>query len=154
MGKRYPALQTISFLFKLVAIVIILAGVFHLIFVMFNSIEIVTYRVNSLPEWLSTLPFALIPLFSSLLLALILWAFSELIICLVDIEYNTRQTSNQIQPIEQTQSDKISEKHDYIDEDLPIRARQPKNNKPLKPKVIRSFSIKATLKNIFNKKLW
>jgi hypothetical protein len=92
MTKRYPALQTISFLFKLLAIFTIVLGIIHLIGVILVTAQLITYQIDFLPAFVSTLPFALIPLFLSLLFALILWAFSELIICLVDIEYNTRQS--------------------------------------------------------------
>jgi hypothetical protein len=192
MGKRYPALQTISFLFKLLALIVLLFGIIHIICVILVSADIITYQIHYLPLFLSTLPYAMIPLFICLLLALILWAFSELIICLVDIEYNTRQltqksvnestvSQNNISPIlgldnqiktqseqrpkksqeaheqsklvGQIHSSPISENQGYTEVSYKL-TKEPKTIKPPKPKVKRSFALKATLKNIFNKKLW
>jgi|PlaIllAssembly_1097288.scaffolds.fasta_scaffold375822_1 hypothetical protein len=94
MGKKYPALQTISFLFKLLASIVVIFGIIHIICVILVSAELIDYQIRYFPLLFSTFPFAFIPLFLCLLISLILWAFSELIICLVDIEYNTRQNTN------------------------------------------------------------
>jgi hypothetical protein len=91
MRKKYPASQTISLLFKLISLALLIAAVLHILLIILSTGHAVTYRINYLSTLWSTLPFALLPFFSLLFLALILWAFSELLVCLVDIEYNTRR---------------------------------------------------------------
>ena len=91
MEKRYPALQTISVLLKILAIIVIVIGIFSL----FSIISIGQLQIPSrLSQFLGTflLSFGIMPtILLTSVSSLFLWGSSELLICFMDIEYNTRE---------------------------------------------------------------
>ncbi len=94
MQRRYPALQTISSLFKAFSILTIVAGLLPLVLAIAGGMGLLTMHVRYLffGSW-PVLAAAILQLFVALAVALFLWAFAELLACLVDIEYNTRLQS-------------------------------------------------------------
>jgi len=85
MNNRYTALHTITVLLQILALIIIALGVLLPALMLWGG-------HSFLPSIFSTLSLLwAIPIFIfSLICALILWAISDLIRCLIDIEHNTR----------------------------------------------------------------
>jgi Na+-transporting methylmalonyl-CoA/oxaloacetate decarboxylase gamma subunit len=88
MHKRYPALHIISLMLKVLSVVTIIIGIF-LIIVMLSSNDAVSGLPQIFGSPLVTLGVVPVILFT-LISALVLWGIAELIICLIDIEKNTR----------------------------------------------------------------
>ena len=91
MQKRYPALHIISLLFKVLAVVVIVVGIILIIVVLSQGGAMsVTFFPEVFGSSLLTLGVVPIILFS-LVAALILWGIAEILVCVVDIENNTRE---------------------------------------------------------------
>ena len=101
MQKRYPALHIISLLFKVLAVVVIVVGIILIIVVLSQGGAMsVTFFPEVFGSSLLTVGVVPIILFS-LVAALILWGIAEILVCVVDIENNTREmTTRESQPKE------------------------------------------------------
>jgi hypothetical protein len=95
MEKRYPALHTISVLLKVISVLIIaLSAIFLIISIMEKGGMIYFSDFESLPIIaLLSLPGSLFLFLVALIAALILWAYADLLVCLMDIEVNTREAA-------------------------------------------------------------
>jgi len=97
MEKRYPALHIISLLFKVLSVVIVILGIVLIIIVLAQG-EITPKVFGSTILTLGVVPIILFTLIS----ALILWGIAELLICLIDIENNTRITMTKLSQPKET----------------------------------------------------
>jgi hypothetical protein len=94
VNKRYPVLEIISILLKILSVITFLAGIFLIIVVLFGDdyfglSKFLNHMVPFFGSFLLTIGIIPIVLYS-LLAALVFWGFAELINCIVAIEYNTR----------------------------------------------------------------
>ena len=150
MQKRYPALHIISLLFKVLSVVTIIVGIILMIVVLTQG--------DSLPQIFGTslLTLGAVPiLLFSLVAALMLWGTAELLVCLVDIENNTRARTTPPEPQpKETPS-------------IPVAVTPPVETPVEQPALITSPTAesgekqaatlaerKQNIKDILNKRLW
>jgi len=162
MQKRYPALRAISLLLKFLSVIIIASGFILTFIILFRSSIPSTFLSRFLfisgSFWL-TLGVVPLTLFS-LLSGLILWGIAELLICLVDIEYNTRsQLLTSIQS-KVTTSSETSVKTPKLAPNpkpslsTPLVTSTPQTNPISNTQTETKEKRKFNIKSILNKKIW
>ena len=150
MEKRYPALHIISLLLKVLAIVIIILGIFLIVVVLSKNDASLSFAF--LPQVFGTplLNLGVVPIILfTLVAALILWGIAELLVCLVDIENNTRvRAALESQPKETQVAAPLV---------TPVAQPAPTTNSPAECDEIVAAALAARKQNIIdilNKKLW
>ena len=152
MEKRYPALHIISLLFKVLSVVIVILGIVLIIVVMVQG-DTSLYLPRVFGSTLLTLGVVPIILFT-LVFALIMWGIAELLICLIDIENNTRITMTKLsQPKETTVIPAA------VVTPSPIAAPAAQTAKPEEESEEKKAAAalaarKQSFKDVLNKKLW
>jgi hypothetical protein len=155
MQKRYPALHIISLLFKVLAVVTFIIGIILMFAVLWQG----TLLPQIFGTSLLNLGAAPILLFS-LVTALILWGVAELLVCVVDIENNTRvrATTPEPQPKE-TPSAPVAITPVVETPTVGIPAAQPApiTSPPAESEEKKAAVLaerKQNIKDILNKRLW
>ena len=154
MQKRYPALHIISLLFKVLAVVVIVVGIILIIVVLSQGGAMsVTFFPEVFGSSLLTLGVVPIILFT-LVAALILWGIAELLVCVVDIENNTREMATR-----ESQPKEIPPAPVAITPPIETPAAKPTlpTNPPVECDEIVAAALaqrKQNIKDILNKKLW
>jgi hypothetical protein len=150
MQKRYPALHIISLLFKVLAVVVIVVGIILIIVVLSRNDSSLSFAF--LPQVFGTplLNLGVVPIILfTLVAALILWGIAELLVCLIDIENNTRvRAAPESQPKETQAAAPLV---------TPVAQPAPTTNSPAECDEIVAAALAArnqNIKDILNKKLW
>jgi hypothetical protein len=152
MEKRYPALHIISLLFKVLSVVIVILGIVLIIIVLAQG-EITPKVFGSTILTLGVVPIILFTLIS----ALILWGIAELLICLIDIENNTRITMTKLsQPKETpvTPAAVVTPSPIVTPAAQPAAAVKPEEESEEKKAAAALEARKQSFKDVLNKKLW
>jgi hypothetical protein len=152
MEKRYPALHIISLLFKVLSVVIVILGIVLIIIVLAQG-EITPKVFGSTILTLGVVPIILFTLIS----ALILWGIAELLICLIDIENNTRITMTKLsQPKETpvTPAAVVTPSPIVTPAAQPAAAVKPEEESEEKKAAAALAARKQSFKDVLNKKLW
>jgi quaternary ammonium compound-resistance protein SugE len=152
MEKRYPALHIISLLFKVLSVVIVILGIVLIIIVLAQG-EITPKVFGSTFLTLGVVPIILFTLIS----ALILWGIAELLICLIDIENNTRITMTKLsQPKETpvTPAAVVTPSPIVTPTAQPAAAVKPEEESEEKKAAAALAARKQSFKDVLNKKLW
>jgi hypothetical protein len=106
-NNDYPTLSTISVIFKVIGIVILITAVIGIIYGL-------TLLNNSEDERKVGIEIIITSILSGLILTLPFFAFGELIRLLIRIEYNTRKNTSDSSVIE-TDSSRYQQKSGFID---------------------------------------
>jgi hypothetical protein len=152
MEKRYPALHIISLLFKVLSVVIVILGIVLIIIVLAQG-EITPKVFGSTILTLGVVPIILF----TLVFALILWGIAELLICLIDIENNTRITMTKLsQPKEMpvTPVSIVTPPAITAPAAQPAPAVKPEEESEEKKAAAALAARKQSFKDVLNKKLW
>ena len=155
MQKRYPALHIISLLFKVLSIVTIVIGIVLIVIVLSQGGAMsVTFFPEVFGSSLLTVGVVPIILFS-LVAALILWGIAEILVCVVDIENNTRAraTTPESQPKE-TPSAPVAITPPLV---TPAEQPAPITSPPAESEEKKAAALaerKQNIKDILNKRLW
>ena len=152
MEKRYPALHIISLLFKVLSVVIVVLGIVLIIIVLAQG-EITPKVFGSTILTLGVVPIILF----TLVFALILWGIAELLICLIDIENNTRITMTKLsQPKETpvTPAAVVTPSPIVTPAAQPAAAVKPEEESEEKKAAAALAARKQSFKDVLNKKLW
>jgi quaternary ammonium compound-resistance protein SugE len=148
MEKRYPALHIISLLFKVLSVVIVILGIVLIIIVLAQG-EITPKVFGSTILTLGVVPIILF----TLVFALIMWGIAELLICLIDIENNTRITMTKLsQPKETPVIPAAVVTPPAVTPAVP--AAQPEEESEEKKAAAALAARKQSFKDVLNKKLW
>ena len=151
MEKRYPALHIISLLFKVLSVVIVVLGIVLIIIVLAQG-EITPKVFGSTILTLGVVPIILF----TLVFALILWGIAELLICLIDIENNTRITMTKLSQPKEMPVPPVS----IITPSAASPAAQlaaevkPEEESEEKKAAAALAARKQSFKDVLNKKLW
>ena len=153
MEKRYPALHIISLLFKVLAVVTFIIGIILMFAVLWQG----TFLPLIFGTSLLNLGAAPILLFS-LVTALILWGVAELLVCVVDIENNTRArvTTPEPQPKE-TPSAPVAihpPVETSVAQPAPVTTPPVECEESEEKKAAAMAQRKQNIKDILNKRLW
>jgi hypothetical protein len=154
MEKRYPALHIISLLFKVLSVVIVILGIVLIIVVMVQG-DTSLYLPRVFGSTLLTLGVVPIILFT-LVFALIMWGIAELLICLIDIENNTRITMTKLSQPKEMPVTPVS----IITPSAASPAAQlaaevkPEEESEEKKAAAALAARKQSFKDVLNKKLW
>ncbi len=153
MQKRYPALHIISLLFKVLAVVTFIIGIILMFAVLWQG----TFLPQIFGTSLLNLGAAPILLFS-LVTALILWGVAELLVCVVDIENNTRArvTTPEPQPKE-TPSAPVAihpPVETSVAQPAPVTTPPVECEESEEKKAAAMAQRKQNIKDILNKRLW
>ena len=156
MQKRYPALHIISLLFKVLSIVTIIIGIILMFVVLSEGENYLSF--SFLPQIFGTslLTLGAVPIILfSLVSALILWGVAELLVCVVDIENNTRAraTTPESQPKE-TPSAPVAITPPLV---TPAEQPAPITSPPAESEEKKAAALaerKQNIKDILNKRLW
>ena len=155
MQKRYPALHIVSLLFKVLSIVISLLGIFLIIVVLSQGVAMsFTFLPQIFGSSLLTLGAVPILLFS-LVAALMLWGIAELLVCLIDIENNTRARATAPEP-----QPKVTPSAPVAitpPAETPVAQPAPTDSTPTESEEKKADSLaqrKQNIKDILNKRLW
>jgi hypothetical protein len=152
MEKRYPALHIISLLFKVLSVVIVILGIVLIIIVLAQG-EITPKVFGSTILTLGVVPIILFTLIS----ALILWGIAELLICLIDIENNTRITMTKLSQPKETPVIPVSivtPPAITAPAAQPAPAVKPEEESEEKKAAAALAARKQSFKDVLNKKLW
>ena len=152
MEKRYPALHIISLLFKVLSVVIVILGIV-LIIIFLAQGEITPKVFGSTILTLGVVPIILFTLIS----ALILWGIAELLICLIDIENNTRITMTKLSQPKETPVIPVSivtPPAITAPAAQPAPAVKPEEESEEKKAAAALAARKQSFKDVLNKKLW
>ena len=152
MEKRYPALHIISLLFKVLSVVIVILGIVLIIIVLAQG-EITPKVFGSTILTLGVVPIILFTLIS----ALILWGIAELLICLIDIENNTRITMTKLSQPKETPVIPVSivtPPAITAPAAQPAPAVKPEEESEEKNAAAALAARKQSFKDVLNKKLW
>ena len=152
MEKRYPALHIISLLFKVLSVVIVVLGIVLIIIVLAQG-EITPKVFGSTILTLGVVPIILFTLIS----ALILWGIAELLICLIDIENNTRITMTKLSQPKETPVIPVSivtPPAITAPAAQPAPAVKPEEESEEKKAAAALAARKQSFKDVLNKKLW
>jgi quaternary ammonium compound-resistance protein SugE len=176
MQKRYGALQTISILFKILGVIIIGIGLTSGILSLLIASEIISIPRTSflnIPGFSDIFPLGagIITFLFSIIFGLFMWGIAELIICVIDIEYNTRKTAYNTRNIENkevSETDNSSFMRTFVPPAQPketvIFQGTPTSTPPSDTKENKStittetheekIDIVGKIKSFFNQKLW
>ena len=152
MEKRYTALHIISLLFKVLSVVIVILGIVLIIIVLAQG-EITPKVFGSTILTLGVVPIILFTLIS----ALILWGIAELLICLIDIENNTRITMTKLSQPKETPVIPVSivtPPAITAPAAQPAPAVKPEEESEEKKAAAALAARKQSFKDVLNKKLW
>ena len=152
MEKRYPALHIISLLFKVLSVVIVILGIVLIIIVLAQG-EITPKVFGSTILTLGVVPIILF----TLVFALILWGIAELLICLIDIENNTRITMTKLSQPKETPVIPVSivtPPAITAPAAQPAPAVKPEEESEEKKAAAALAARKQSFKDVLNKKLW
>ena len=152
MEKRYPALHIISLLFKVLSVVIVVLGIVLIIIVLAQG-EITPKVFGSTILTLGVVPIILF----TLVFALILWGIAELLICLIDIENNTRITMTKLSQPKETPVIPVSivtPPAITAPAAQPAPAVKPEEESEEKKAAAALAARKQSFKDVLNKKLW
>jgi hypothetical protein len=151
MEKRYPALHIISLLFKVLSVVIVVLGIVLIIIVLAQG-EITPKVFGSTILTLGVVPIILF----TLVFALILWGIAELLICLIDIENNTRITMTKLsQPKEMPVSPAAVVTPPVVTPAAPVAQPAKSEEESEEKKAAAALAArKQSFKDVLNKKLW
>ena len=157
MQKRYPALHIISLLFKVLAVVTIVVGITLIVIVLSQGGTMsVTFFPQVFGSSLLTLGVVPIILFS-LVAALILWGIAEILVCVVDIENNTREMATRESQLREIPPALVAITPPV---ETPIAQKAPADNPPAEcedseeKKAAALAQRKQNIKDILNKRLW
>lgn len=87
MQNKYPALRTVSSFFKFISVIVFLAGLVASLWPMLQG-----HR----DQWSTML--VVLGILGSVILAVIFYAFSDFLRCIMDIEANTRSRDKTLPP--------------------------------------------------------
>jgi hypothetical protein len=154
MEKRYPALHIISLLFKVLSVVIVVLGIVLIIAVLAQG-DTSLYLPRVFGSTLLTLGVVPIILFT-LISALILWGAAELVVCLIDIENNTRSMmTKELQPKETPVIPAAAVTPSAVTPATPVaQPAQPEEESEEKKAAAALAARKQSFKDVLNKKLW
>ena len=156
MQKRYPALHIISLLFKVLSVVTIILGITLMVVVLTQGENYLSF--TSLPQIFGTslLTLGAVPiLLFSLVAALILWGVAELLVCIVDIENNTRARATTPEP--QPKETPPAPVAITPPVEAPVTQPAPIANPPEESEENKAAAMaqrKQNIKDILNKRLW
>jgi hypothetical protein len=155
MQKRYPALHIISLLFKVLSVVTIIIGIVLMTVVLSQGENYLSF--TSLPQIFGTslLTLGAVPiLLFSLVVALILWGVAELLVCVVDIENNTRARATLESQPKETPPAPVAITPPV---ETPVAQPAPIANQPEESEENKAAAMaqrKQNIKDILNKRLW
>ena len=152
MQKRYPALHIISLLFKVLAVVTFIIGIILMFAVLWQG----TFLPQIFGTSLLNLGAAPILLFS-LVAALILWGVAELLVCVVDIENNTREMAtreSQIREIPPAPAAITPPVETSVAQTAPAANPPAECEDSEEKKAAALAQRKQNIKDILNKRLW
>jgi hypothetical protein len=154
MEKRYPALHIISLLFKVLSVVIVILGIVLIILVLVQG-DTSLYLPRVFGSTLLTLGVVPIILFT-LVSALILWGIAELVVCLIDIENNTRiMMTKESQPKETPVTPAAVVTPPAVTPAAPVaQPAKPEEESEEKKAAAALAARKQSFKDVLNKKLW
>jgi hypothetical protein len=152
MEKRYPALHIISLLFKVLSVVIVILGIVLIIVVMVQG-DTSLYLPRVFGSTLLTLGVVPIILFT-LVFALIMWGIAELLICLIDIENNTRITMTKLSQPKETPVIPAAVVTSFPIAAQPATEVKPEEESEEKKAAAALAARKQSFKDVLNKKLW
>jgi hypothetical protein len=155
MEKRYPALHIISLLFKVLAIVIIVMGIFLIVVVLTQGDANLSFTFLPRIFGTSMLTLGVVPIILfTLVSALIFWGVAELLICLIDIENNTRAKASQESQTKEIQAEQAEVKPAEV---TPVAQPAPTTNPPVESDEKKAAALaerKQNIKDLLNKKIW
>ncbi len=157
MEKRYPALHIISLLFKVLSVVIVILGIVLIIVVLAQG-DTSLYLPRVFGSTLLTLGVVPIIIFT-LISALILWGIAELLICLIDIENNTRVMMTKETRAKEAEAAPMAVVTPPVltpatPGEQPAEAEKPAEESEEKKAAAALAERKQNLKDILNKKIW
>ena len=149
MEKRYPALHIISLLFKVLSVVIVVLGIVLIIIVLAQG-EITPKVFGSNILTVGVVPIILF----TLVFALIMWGIAELLICLIDIENNTRITMTKLSQPKETPVIPAAVVTSSSPAAQLAAEVKPEEESEEKKAAAALAARKQSFKDVLNKKLW